>query len=35
MGANVVSVSVIRREKLQFMYKFNRSVAFKPLVSHN
>ena len=32
MGANIVSVSVIRREKLQFMYNFNRFVAFMPLV---
>ena len=31
MGANIVSVSVIRREKLQFMYNFNRFVAFIPL----
>ena len=30
MGANTVSVSVIRREKLQFMYNFNRFVAFMP-----
>ena len=30
MGANIVSVSVIRREKLQFMYNFNRFVAFMP-----
>ena len=34
MGANIVSVSVIRREKLQFMYNFNRFVAFMPF-SHN
>ena len=31
MGANIVSVSVIRREKLQFMNNFNRLVAFMPL----
>ena len=31
MGANIVGVSVIRREKLQFMYNFNRFVAFMPL----
>ena len=31
MGANIVSVSVIRREKLQFMYNFNRFVAFMPI----
>ena len=31
MGANIVSVSVIRREKLQFMYNFNRFVASMPL----
>ena len=34
MGTNIVSVSVIRREKLQFMYNFNRFVVFMP-VSHN
>ena len=27
MGANIVSVSIIRREKLQFMYNLNRFVA--------
>ena len=31
MVANIVSVSVIRREKLQFMYNFNRFVASMPL----
>ena len=31
MGANIVSVFVIRREELQFMYNFNRFVAFMPL----
>ena len=31
MGANIVSVSIIRRGKLQFMYNFNRFVAFMPL----
>ena len=31
MGVNIVSGSVIRREKLQFMYNFNRFVAFMPL----
>ena len=31
MGANIVSGPVIRREKLQFMYSFNRFVAFMPL----
>ena len=30
MGANIVSVSVIR-EKLQFMYNVNRFVVFMPL----
>ena len=30
MGANIVSVSVICREKLQFMYNFNRLIAFWP-----
>ena len=30
MGAKLVSVSVIRREKMQFMYNFNRFVAFMP-----
>ena len=35
MGANIVSVSVILREKLQCMYNFNRFVAFMPLFSHN
>ena len=35
MGANIVSVSVILREKLQFMYNFNMCVAFMPLFSHN
>ena len=30
-GANIVNISVIRREKLQFMYNFNRCVAFMPL----
>ena len=32
MGANIVILSVIRREKLQFMYNFNRFVAFMPLL---
>ena len=31
MGANIVSVSEILREKLQFMYNFNRFVALMPL----
>ena len=31
MGANTVSGFVIRRGKLQFMYNFNRFVAFMPL----
>ena len=31
MGANIVNVSVLLREKLQFMYNFNRFVAFMPL----
>ena len=31
MGVNIVSVSVILREKLQFMYNFNRFVAFMSL----
>ena len=35
MGTNIVSVSVILREKLQFMYNFNRFVASMPLFSHN
>ena len=35
MRANIVSVSVILREKVQFMYNFNRFVAFIPLFSHN
>ena len=35
MGANIVSVSVILREKLQFMYNFNRFVAFVHPFSHN
>ena len=30
MGANIVGVSVIR-EKLQFMYNFDKFVAFMPL----
>ena len=30
MGANIVGVSVIRLEKLQFMYNFSRFVAFMP-----
>ena len=34
MGANIVSVSVLIREKLHFMYNFNRFVAFMPLFSH-
>ena len=35
MGANIVSVSIILREKLQFMYNFNIYVAFMPPFSHN
>ena len=35
MGTNIVSVSVILREELQFMYNFNRFVAFMRLFSHN
>ena len=31
MGAYIVSVSVIRCEKLQFIYNFNRFVASMPL----
>ena len=32
MGVNIVIVSVILREKLKFMYNFNRFVVFMPLV---
>ena len=32
MCANIVNVSVIFREKLQFMYNFNRFVPFMPLL---
>ena len=35
MGVNIVSDSVILCEKLQFMYDFNRFVAFMPFVLHN
>ena len=35
MGANIVSVSVILGEKLQFMYNFNIFVAFISFFSHN
>ena len=35
MGANIVTVSIIRREKLQFMYNFNRFVASMPPVRTN
>ena len=34
MGVNIVSVSVILREKLQCMYNFNIFVVFMPLFSH-